>query len=90
MNLYEAMRLAPSTTNSQPCFFVCEQGKIHTYQKKLNPLQVLVYKKMNEVDMGIVICHELIATEAKGKQFIFSMIDGVEEVKGYHYRGIVG
>jgi len=85
----ECARLAPSAVNSQNWFFVVENGKIHTYKKKLNPLQAFMYEKMNNIDMGIAICHLYLATEHKGNNFLFSKEDIVKEVKGYDYIGTV-
>lgn len=82
----ECARLAPSATNSQNWFFAAENGKIHIYQKKLNPIKIVMYDKMNRVDIGIAACHLYVATEHAGKNPIISIDHGVKEVKGYHYR----
>lgn len=82
----ESARLAPSATNSQNWFFVCEKGKIHIYQKKLNPLKMAIYGKMNKIDIGIAACHLYLATEHQGKNPIISKDKGARELKGYTYR----
>lgn len=85
----EAARLAPSATNSQNWFFAAENGKIHTYQKRVNPLKALIYEKINKIDMGIAICHLYYATEHLGKKFVFEKEENPKELKGYTYIGTV-
>ncbi|MCR3923503.1 MAG: nitroreductase, partial [Firmicutes bacterium] len=82
-------RLAPSATNSQNWFFVCDDGNIHIYKKKLNPVSALMYEKVNGVDIGIAICHLYVATLRQGKAFAFSRCITVKEVAGYTYIGTV-
>ena len=81
----EAARLAPSAMNMQNWFFIANNGKIHCYRKKLNPLLGLIYDKMVRVDMGIAICH--IATESEG--FSFVKTDSAPVRKGLIYTGTV-
>jgi len=82
----ECARLAPSATNSQNWFFVADEGKIHIYQKKLNPVKKLIYHKMNQVDIGIAACHLYLATEHQGKKPFISKDNVTEELQGYTYR----
>lgn len=81
----EAARLAPSAVNSQKWYFIAESGKIHCYRVKTNPVAGLLYKKMNQVDMGIAICH--IAEESEN--FRFAKESGAPEKKGCVYTGTV-
>ena len=53
----EAARLAPSGLNAQNWYFIADNGKIHCYRKKLNPLKALMLDKLSCIDMGIAICH---------------------------------
>ena len=85
----ESVRLSPSATNSQNWFFACDNGKIHIFKKKLNPIQMIMYEKMNKVDMGIAICQLYIATLHQGKEFVFFNDITVEGLKGYSYIGTV-
>ncbi len=87
-NRLEAIRLAPSATNSQNWFFECKDGCIDVYQKKVNILMVAMYEKMNHVDMGIALCHLYVATEHNGGSFVFSKEVGKDK-KGYIYTGTV-
>jgi len=85
-NRLECARLAPSATNSQNWFFVSKAGKIHIYQKKINPVKALIYEKMNQVDIGIATCHLYLATEHQGKKTFISKDNGAKELQGYTYR----
>lgn len=81
-------QLAPSATNSQHWFFVCEQESIHCYLKKLNAVQAMIYSNMNQIDIGIAIAHLSIATKHFQKDFSFSK-KAAPEVSGYVYIGTV-
>lgn len=83
-------QLAPSATNSQNWFFVCEQEKIHCYLKKLNAVQAIIYEKMNKIDIGIAIAHLCIATKHFNKDFIFSSKKNATMLDAYTYIGTVG
>jgi len=81
----EAARLAPSAVNAQKWYFVAENGKIHCYRKKANPLLGFIYDKMHCVDMGIALCH--IAEESA--EFCFVKKENIPDRKGYVYAGTV-
>ena len=81
----EAARLAPSAVNAQNWYFVAENGNIHCYRKKSNPLLGFIYNKLHCIDMGIALCH--IAEESG--EFHFSKEAGVSERKGHVYMGTV-
>ena len=82
----EAARLAPSAVNAQNWYFIVEDGKIHCYRKKANPLLGFIYNKLHCIDMGIALCH--IAKESDG--FSFSKEASPSTRKGYVYMGTVG
>ena len=82
----EAARLAPSATNSQNWYFVAENGKIHCYRKKANPLLGFIYNKLHAIDMGIALCH--IAEESDN--FTFGKEADTPDRKGFVYMGTVG
>ncbi len=67
-NALEAIRLAPSATNSQPWFIVEKDNVFALYRVKLNFAKKIIYNKMNQVDMGIALCHLKTALEREGKQ----------------------
>jgi nitroreductase len=89
-NRLESARLAPSATNSQNWFFVAQNERIHLYRKKLNAVRTLLYNKMNQVDIGITLCHLYIASLEQEKPFSFSQEKKPKGLKGYHYMGTVG
>ena len=66
----EAARLAPSGINLQPWYFIAEDGVIHVYQAVRKGLKALVYN-LQELDVGIALCHLALASEAMGKSFQF-------------------
>ena len=75
----EPARLAPSSINSQPWYFVHEGETIHAYcfGKGIIPY-------MNCIDMGIVLAHLYVANE---KSFRFFKVENAPEVAGYGYSG---
>jgi hypothetical protein len=81
----EAARLAPSATNAQNWFFAAQDGKIHCYRKKSNPLLGFLFDKMHIIDMGIAICHISVESE----EFCFSKDADAPERKWHVYMGTV-
>ena len=81
----EAARLAPSGMNSQNWYFIAENGMIHCYRKKLNPVSGIMLNKMGCIDMGISICH--IAED--GGSFSFEKKTDAPVRKGCVYMGTV-
>jgi len=81
----EAARIAPSGMNSQNWFFLCTNGIIHVYRKKVNPLKALIFDKMNSIDTGIALCHLFVVSE----NFLFEKLNSFPERKGYIYMGTV-
>ena len=85
----EAARLAPSASNSQNWFFDKQNDKIHVYQKSINALQNVLYGKMNQIDIGIALCHMYIVSLQNGMSFEFIKDVNHKEVKGFNYIGTV-
>ena len=79
----EAARLAPSAMNAQNWFFASENGEIHCYRKKANPLVGFIYDKLHSIDMGIALCH----IAAESDEFSFAKESGAPERQGYVYMG---
>ncbi|MDR3344305.1 MAG: hypothetical protein LBT21_01730 [Oscillospiraceae bacterium] len=63
---FEAVRLAPSASNTQPAFFVKDGDSIHVFCQKLGLIKARLYGKMNQVDVGIALCHAVLALEHDG------------------------
>lgn len=80
----EPARLAPSSVNSQPWYFIHDGNMIHTYCilsgifKKKSP------SKMNLIDMGIALAQLYISNE---ETFSFSKVNNPPEIKNYKYIG---
>lgn len=85
--LIETARLAPSATNSQPWFFRIDNSRIHAYCIKSNFIKAIVYKKMNQIDMGIAICHLWIAAKHCDNDLKFTIDKEAAEnpPEGYYY-----
>jgi hypothetical protein len=81
----EAARLAPSGLRAQNWYFIAENGKIHCYRRKTNPMLGFIYNKLNRIDMGIALCH--IAEESDS--FCFTKEQNAPVRKGCVYTGTV-
>ena len=84
----EAARLAPSGLNAQGWYFVADNGKIHCYRKKFNPIAGLLIGRMGEIDMGIALCH--IYMESGNGGFMYTKDADAPVRKGFVYMGTVG
>jgi len=85
--ILEAGRLAPSATNSQPWYFSGTTEAVRVNRLRLNPLKLLIYNKMNQVDIGICLCHIELAAEKNGKKVVFikESAEQAKPPKGYDY-----
>jgi len=84
--VFEAVRLAPSARNSQPWLFVKDEAGIHAFCA--NPggiMKVFGIDRMNQVDMGICLCHAALAFAQEGKAFEPRVLEGAEAPAGYYY-----
>ena len=53
----EALRLAPSATNSQPWYVTHEGDTLHIWREELGAIRQRTHGRMNKIDMGIGLCH---------------------------------
>ena len=53
----EALRLAPSATNSQPWFVTHDGEALHIWREELGLIKQRTHGRMNKIDMGIGLCH---------------------------------
>ena len=85
--LLEAVRLAPSASNSQNWYFKEEQGTIHAYCTKCGMIKAMLYEKMNQVDMGIALFHLKAAADHFNKDITFVADNNAKEnpPNGYYY-----
>lgn len=77
---FEVVRLAPSSTNSQPWYLILEDDICHVYQKELKGIKHLIYRELNKIDMGIALAHLFVSF----KEFEIIKLKA-EQVKGYKH-----
>lgn len=82
----ESARLAPSSVNSQPWYFIHESDTIHVYCVQQGILKNKPMGYMNRIDMGIALAHLYVANP---ESFSFFKADQCQTVKGYGYIGSV-
>ena len=82
----EALRLAPSATNSQPWFVTHEGDTLHFYREELGLIKQRTHGRMNKIDMGIGLCH-LYAEHPE--TFRFHREEKAPQVEGQIYVGSV-
>ena len=82
----EALRLAPSATNSQPWFVTHEGDTLHLYREELGLIKQRTHGRMNKIDMGIGLCH-LYAEHPE--TFRFHRGEKAPQVEGQIYVGSV-
>ena len=71
----EAVRLAPSAVNKQPWRLVVCDGKVHFYEKRSKGYVSADGWDLQKVDMGIALCHFVLAAKECGIQTSFSICD---------------
>jgi hypothetical protein len=86
-DILNAVRLAPSASNSQPWFITGNAEKIQVIRVKLGTIRALIYDKLNQIDIGIALSHLYIAAKMKGKnvEFFYDKKDESTAPKGYEY-----
>ena len=80
----EPARLAPSSVNSQPWYFVHDGDTVRAYCVRSGLLKKGAPNAMNRVDMGIALAHLYVANP---ETFRFFREENVPEVKNYAYTG---
>jgi nitroreductase len=83
--LLEAVRLAPSATNSQPWFLKGDDNLIHIYAIKPGFVRGLVAKKYIPIDVGIAFYHLKLAGEHFGKKTEIFIDKTNNNLNGYEY-----
>ncbi len=79
----EPARLAPSSTNSQPWYFVHEgENRFHAYCSLTGERKHKGLGKMNEIDMGIALAHLYVANPQSFRAF---RLPAMPEQPGYRY-----
>jgi nitroreductase len=80
----EPARLAPSSTNSQPWYFIHEGSSIHAYCSEQGILRHKMLGTMNRIDMGIALAQMFVANK---ERFRFFLADAPISLKGHRYTG---
>ncbi len=70
--LLEAVRLAPSASNTQTWFLSGSLAEMTLSREKLNLIKAPLYGRMNQIDMGIALCHLDLALAHAGKKPLYS------------------
>lgn len=60
--------LSPSSSNTQPWYFSGTKDEIIISREKLNIFKEQLYGKMNQIDIGIALCHLVLSLEHQGKK----------------------
>jgi len=71
-DLLEPVRFAPSASNIQPWFFGGNTDEITVSRKKFNLIKAPLYSKMNQIDIGIALCHLWLSLDHQGKSVTFN------------------
>ena len=81
-DIMEAARVAPSAANNQSWYFTGGDGDINAYCEKS-----VLSGRMNQINVGIALCHMAVAAEHFGKKikFVLDPAAQKENIKGHVY-----
>ena len=82
---FEAVRLAPSAMNSQPWKFMKEGDAYHVFCIKPGIKKIVGLGRMNQVDIGICLCHAALGFGQEGKAICPQSLEKIEAPAGYYY-----
>ena len=82
--LLEPARLAPSASNTQPWFFTGNKDEITVSREKLNLIKAPLYGKMNQIDIGIALCHLELSLNHQGRGMSFDF-EKISVPSGYEF-----
>ena len=71
----EALRWAPSAVNKQPWRVICQDGRFHFYEKKDKGYVSDAVGDMQKIDLGIGLCHFMLALEASDRRPVMTIED---------------
>jgi len=87
--LLEPARLAPSGNNAQPWFFSGNASDIVISCRKAKLLHLAIIDRMNQIDIGIALCHLYLSIVGQGKRPMISF--RAEPVPdGYQFMAKIG
>ena len=81
----EAVRLAPSARNRQPWYLSCKEGHIDFYCRKGGFIDNTLLKGLHWFDIGIAVCHAVLALQQEGFSPTAVMRPDVPDKEGYTY-----
>lgn len=86
-DLLEPVRLAPSALNRQPWYFYGTPTEIHVAKTRLRGLGRKLYGSINDIDMGIALCHLFLSARDLGKttNFVRRPEHAADPPPGYEY-----
>lgn len=82
--LLEPVRLAPSASNTQVWFFSGDAKEIVVRRTKLNLIKASLYGKMNQIDIGIALCHLWLSLDHEGKTAVYDF-NKADVPSGYEF-----
>lgn len=80
----EPARLAPSSTNSQPWYFIHDGDTVHAYRSEKGLLRHKTLGAMNRIDMGIALSQLYVAN---ADTFRFFRMEQPVQLNGHQYCG---
>jgi len=80
----EPVRLAPSASNTQPWFFSGDKNEITVSREKLSFIKAPIYKRMNQIDIGIALCHLWLSLDHEDKTTTFDF-NKADAPSGYEF-----
>lgn len=84
----QAVHMAPSGMNTQPWYIEKQGDEALVYRQKLKAPISMLYK-LSDVDMGIGLCHYMLACREAGKAFGFDRQAKLPDKGGYAGFGII-
>jgi nitroreductase len=87
-DLLEPVRIAPSASNSQPWHFSGTIDRIRVGREILNIIRAPIYGKMNQIDIGIALCHLWLSCRHQGKKMELDY-EKASVPKGYEHMASV-
>ena len=82
----EPARLAPSSVNSQPWYFVHEGETVHVYCAHQGLFRVKSLSEMNRIDIGIALAHLYVS---EPEHFRFFTVPDAAHLRGHSYIGSI-
>ena len=82
LDLLEPVRLAPSASNTQSWHFSGDINELTVWRRKSNLLQAALYSRMNQIDIGIALCHLWLTADHLGKRAVFNF-DAASKRSGF-------